>query len=105
MDETYAWYGDDFCVVEHTAGGDVVGEFMGLPGNGKRVEFRVLHVYEFKDGTITRENVWMDGAAISAQLMAPVSPSAGQADDQPVAKPAHFNASPGTEALIRAGLA
>jgi hypothetical protein len=30
--------------------------------------FRVLHVFEFRDGLISRENVWLDGAAIAAPL-------------------------------------
>jgi predicted ester cyclase len=46
----------------------VPGEFLGLPGNGKAVSFRMLHVWEFKGGRISRENVWLDGGAITAQL-------------------------------------
>ncbi len=46
----------------------VDGEFLGLPGNGRRIHVRVLHVFEFRDGLISRENVWLDGAAIIAQL-------------------------------------
>ncbi len=46
----------------------VTGSFLGLPGNGRRVTFRILHVFEFRDGLISRENVWLDGAAIAQQL-------------------------------------
>ena len=46
----------------------VTGQVLGIPGNGKQVRFRVLHVFEFRDGRISRENVWMDGAALAAQL-------------------------------------
>ncbi|MBO0732485.1 MAG: ester cyclase, partial [Acidimicrobiaceae bacterium] len=46
----------------------VVGSMLGLPGNGRRVTFRILHVFEFKDELISRENVWLDGAAIQQQL-------------------------------------
>lgn len=68
MDVNHAWYGEDFCVIEHQASCTVPGEFMGIPGNGKQVSFRLLHVWEFTDGRMSRENVWMDGAALAAQL-------------------------------------
>ena len=46
----------------------VTGSFLGMPGNGRRVTFRILHVFEFRDGLISRENVWLDGGAIAQQL-------------------------------------
>lgn len=71
MDVTHQYYGDDFCVIEHDTTGTVPGEFLGVPGNGRRINFRLLHVWEFKDGLISRENVWLDGGAVIAQLTAP----------------------------------
>lgn len=71
MDVVHEYYGDDFCVVEHNTTGTVPGEFLGVPGNGRRVTFRMLHVWEFCDGLISRENVWMDSGAVIAQLSAP----------------------------------
>jgi hypothetical protein len=68
MDLNHAWYGDDFCVIEHQCTASVPGEFLGIAGNGKRVSFRLLHIWEFKGGHISRENIWMDGNAIVAQL-------------------------------------
>jgi len=44
---------------------------MGIPGSGRRVTFRMLHVWDFKNDAISRENVWLDGGAIAAQLTAP----------------------------------
>jgi hypothetical protein len=32
------------------------------------ITFRILHVFEFRDGLISRENVWPDTAAIVGQL-------------------------------------
>ena len=64
-------YGEDFCVVEHECTGVAKGEFMGIPGNGRRVTFRILHVWDFKDGAISREQVWVDGGSIAAQLTTP----------------------------------
>lgn len=31
----------------------------------------MLHVWDFKDDAISREQVWLDGGAIAAQLMTP----------------------------------
>ncbi len=67
-DVNHSWYGEDFCVIEHQWTGTVPGEFLGVPGNGKRISFRMLHVWEFKEGRISRENVWLDGGAIIGQL-------------------------------------
>ena len=71
MEVTHQYYGDAFCVVEHATTGTVPGEFLGVPGNGRRVSFRLLHVWEFRDGLISRENVWIDGGTVIAQLTAP----------------------------------
>ena len=71
MDVNHAWYGEDFCVIEHQWIGTVNGEFMGVQGNGRRISHRLLHVWEFKDGRMSREKIWLDGNAIVAQLTAP----------------------------------
>jgi steroid delta-isomerase-like uncharacterized protein len=71
MVPTHTYYGDDVCVMEHLWTGTVPGEFVGIPGNGRRISFRMIHVWEFRDGLISRENVWLDGNAIVAQLTAP----------------------------------
>lgn len=71
LETTRELFGDDFCVVEHDCTATVNGDFMGIPGNGRRVTFRMLHVWEFADGRMRRENVWLDGGSIAAQLSAP----------------------------------
>jgi hypothetical protein len=63
-------YGDDFCVLEHLCTGRATGESLGIPGDDRRVSFRMLHVWEFEDGAISRENVWLDSGVIVAQLTA-----------------------------------
>ena len=68
MDVNHAWYGEGFCVMEHQATGTAIGEMLGIPGNGKRICFRMLHIWEFRGGRMSRENVWLDSAAIAAQL-------------------------------------
>lgn len=81
MIPVHSYYGDDFCVIEHEWTGTVPGEFLGVPGNNRRITFRMNHVWEFRDGLISRENVWLDGGSIVAQLTGsePVSAAQGGA--------------------------
>lgn len=58
----------DAMILEQRMTGTVVGSLLGLPGKGRRISFRILHVFEFRDGLISRENVWLDSAAITDQL-------------------------------------
>lgn len=63
------YYGDDFVVDESVWSGIAVGTPFGLPGRDRPLEFRILHIFEFaENGSIRRENVWMDQSAIVAQL-------------------------------------
>jgi steroid delta-isomerase-like uncharacterized protein len=64
------WFVDDTMFLEQTMEGTVIGSMMGIPGNGRRVSFRIFHVFEFRDGLISREQVWLDSGAIVAQLTA-----------------------------------
>jgi len=66
--EVRGLYAEDVCVVEHEWRPRSSGSFAGLPGRGRTVRFRMLHVFEFRDGLISRENVWMDTATVLAQL-------------------------------------
>lgn len=68
MDLNRSYYGADFAVTEHQCTGTVTGQMLGIPGAGRRVSFRLLHVWEFRNDLISRENVWLDSAAIAAQL-------------------------------------
>jgi steroid delta-isomerase-like uncharacterized protein len=62
------FYGEDFLVDEVVWHGRAVGRPFGLAGNARPVSFRMLHVFQFRDGLIARENVWLDTAAIREQL-------------------------------------
>jgi steroid delta-isomerase-like uncharacterized protein len=62
------YHATDACIVEHEVAATVVGHFGAIPGNGRQVRFRLLHVFEFARGRISRENVWMDTATVLAQL-------------------------------------
>jgi steroid delta-isomerase-like uncharacterized protein len=70
MQPTHSYYGEDFCVIEHMWTGTVPGNFLGVPGHGRRISHRLLHVWEFRDGRISRENVWIDSGSAIAQLTA-----------------------------------
>lgn len=59
---------DDALVLEQLMTGKVIGEMLGIPGNGRKVTFRILHIFEFRDGLVSREQVWIDSAAIVEQL-------------------------------------
>ena len=62
------FFADDAMVLEQLMTGTVIGSLLGLPGNGRRISFRMMHVFEFRDGLISRENIWLDIAAVADQL-------------------------------------
>lgn len=55
-------------VDESILSGHVVGEFAGVAGGGAPVSFRLLHVFDIRDGLIARENAWFDSAAVVRQV-------------------------------------
>jgi hypothetical protein len=62
-------YGEQFLVDDSLWRGKAPGRPFGLEGRGRDLAFRLLHVVEFTEGgQITRENVWVDLAAIIHQL-------------------------------------
>jgi steroid delta-isomerase-like uncharacterized protein len=63
------WYGEDHVVDETLWTGQIVdGRVFGLPGKSGHVTFRLLHVFELRDGRISLEKVWSDIVSISEQL-------------------------------------
>lgn len=62
-------YGDNFMVDDSMWTGRAPGRPFGIEGRDRPLEFRLLHVLEFDGaGAISRENVWIDLAAIQRQL-------------------------------------
>jgi ketosteroid isomerase-like protein len=62
-------YGDDFVIDETMWHGRVNdGKPFLCDGKSGPVSFRLLHVFEVKNGKITREQAWCDLAAIQQQL-------------------------------------
>jgi len=63
------YYGEDFVVDETMWHGSMSdGAPFLCPGKSGKVDFRLLHIFEFKDGRIAREQAWCDLAAIQRQL-------------------------------------
>jgi steroid delta-isomerase-like uncharacterized protein len=58
MELVRQYHGTDFCLTEHRVTAAVKGPFPGVPPDAKRVTARLLHLFEFRDGLISRENVW-----------------------------------------------
>ena len=62
-------YGDSFLIDESMWEGTAPGNPFGLPGRGRPLRFRLLHVLDFTaSGDIEKEQVWVDMASIIAQL-------------------------------------
>lgn len=55
-------------VDESRVTGDVVGSFLGVEGHGAPVSFRMLHVFDLRDGLISREQAWFDTASVLRQI-------------------------------------
>jgi steroid delta-isomerase-like uncharacterized protein len=62
------YHGPGFVVDESIVHARATGTPFGIPGLDRPLQFRLLHVFELRDGYITRENAWLDVAAILAQL-------------------------------------
>jgi ketosteroid isomerase-like protein len=61
-------HGSDHVVDESVLHATAIGSPFGLPGRGRPVRVRFLHVFDFRDGLISRESAWIDLAAIQQQL-------------------------------------
>jgi hypothetical protein len=69
IESTRRLYGDNFMVDDSVWRGNAPGRPFGIEGGNRPLEFRLLHVLEFTEGgDISRENVWIDLAAIQQQL-------------------------------------
>ena len=64
-------YGDDHCVFDIECDAVISGAVANRPEKQGTATFRVLHVFEFRDGKICRENVWADFVTM-AQNFKPV---------------------------------
>jgi uncharacterized protein len=53
---------------ESIATGHVGGTFIGIDGGGAPVRFRILHLFDIRDGLISREQAWFDTAGVIRQV-------------------------------------
>ena len=58
----------DHVVDESLVTGHVFGSFLGVDGGGAPVSFRMLHVFDLRDGLICREQAWFDTAGVLRQI-------------------------------------
>lgn len=69
VETLHRYYGENCLTDESLWIGRAVGSPLGFAGRNRSLRFRILHVMQFDDdGLITRENVWLDYPAITAQL-------------------------------------
>ncbi|HEY5788066.1 MAG TPA: ester cyclase [Microlunatus sp.] len=81
VEQVARWHGHNFVVDEIIWTGHIDdARLFGLPGRTGHASFRLLHVIEFRDGKISRENVWPDTAAILAQTHEATSAQYSQRD-------------------------
>src|SRR5689334_23835222 len=64
----HRWYGEDHAVDESILHATAVGSPFGLPGRRRAVKVRLLHVFDFAGGRISRESAWLDMGAVQQQL-------------------------------------
>jgi hypothetical protein len=64
-------YGERFVVDESILNGYAQGRPFDLEGYSRPVRFRMLRIFEFRDGLIARENAWFDIIAVQRQLAPP----------------------------------
>ena len=68
FETVHRYHGVDFVVDESIVHATAIGSPFGIPGEGRVLTFRLLHIFDVRDGLITRENAWLDMASIMAQL-------------------------------------
>jgi steroid delta-isomerase-like uncharacterized protein len=69
-----------FVVDESILMGHVDGVWAGIEGEGAPVRVRILHVFDVRDGLISRENTWFDSADVLRQVVAWKEARAAAAD-------------------------
>jgi steroid delta-isomerase-like uncharacterized protein len=70
IESVHRYHGAEFVVDESIVHATAIGTPFGIPGNNRELEFRLLHVFDVRDGEITRENAWLDVASVMTQLAA-----------------------------------
>jgi hypothetical protein len=61
-------YGTFHAVDESILHASAEGSVFGMDGGGREVSVRLLHVFDFSGGLISRESAWLDVASLQRQL-------------------------------------
>jgi predicted ester cyclase len=75
MQRLRRWHGPTHLVDDSVVTARASGRPFGVEGRGRRFSFRLLHVFDFEDGHISRESSWLDMGAIVHQLQGNPEPS------------------------------
>ena len=70
LESTFRFETREHVVDESIATGHIEGTFIGVDGGGAPVRFRILHVFDIRDGLISREQAWFDTAGVIRQVEA-----------------------------------
>ena len=68
MVSTFRFASADHVVDESILSGYVRGSFLGIEAHGTPISFRILHVFDIRDGLIAREQAWFDTAGVIRQI-------------------------------------
>jgi steroid delta-isomerase-like uncharacterized protein len=68
MVSTFRFASADHVIDEAVLSGHVRGTYLGIEADGAPVSFRILHVFDIRDGLIAREQAWFDTAGVARQL-------------------------------------
>jgi uncharacterized protein len=61
-------YGDNHVVDESILHATAIGSPFGIEGRGREIAVRLLHVFDFNGGLISRESAWLDVPSLLGQL-------------------------------------
>ena len=78
LESTWRVHSTNTVIDESVVTGRVVGSIGGVTGGGTAVHFRLLHVFEIRDGLICGETAWYDTGGIIRQIQAAGASGRGQ---------------------------
>lgn len=68
MVSTLRFASGEHVIDESILSGHVRGAFLGIEADGAPISFRILHVFDIRDGLIAREQAWFDTAGVTRQI-------------------------------------
>ena len=68
MVSTLRFASGEHVIDESVLSGHVRGTFLGFKADGAPISFRILHVFDIRDGLIAREQAWFDTVGVIRQI-------------------------------------